>query len=50
MKSIFIAFAFLISAASFSQNITNTPGTNGVFTIKDGAANYLSQTITYSII
>lgn len=26
----------------FSQNITNTLGTNGTFTVKDGAANYLT--------
>jgi hypothetical protein len=38
-----LAILFLMFASSvFSQNITNTLGTNGVFTIKDAATNFLT--------
>ncbi len=45
MRTLIIAFSCLISTCVFSQNITNTLGTIGVFTIKDASTNYfiLSQ-------
>ncbi|MBL8008381.1 MAG: tail fiber domain-containing protein [Ignavibacteria bacterium] len=44
MKTLFIALCFFISANVFSQNITNTLGTNGLFTIKDASTNFLTLT------
>ncbi|MDQ3021426.1 MAG: tail fiber domain-containing protein [Bacteroidota bacterium] len=42
MKSLLILFVCFISINVFSQNITNTLGTSGVFTIKDASNNYLT--------
>ncbi|MBK8553190.1 MAG: tail fiber domain-containing protein [Ignavibacteria bacterium] len=42
MKTLFIAVSFFISATVFSQSITNTLGTSGVFTIKDASNNFLT--------
>lgn len=41
MKSLIIAFSLFITTSVFSQSITNTLGTSGQFTIKDGFNNYL---------
>lgn len=41
MKTLFIAIALLFSTSVFSQSIINTLGTNGEFTIKDSASNFL---------
>ena len=43
-KILVIAFSCLISASAFSQNITNTLGTGGVFYIKDSTTNYFTLT------
>jgi trimeric autotransporter adhesin len=37
-------FNFFVCSLQFSQNITNTLGTNGTFTIKDGTTNYFTLT------
>ena len=42
MQTIKIIILAFISINIFSQNITNTLGTSGQFTIKDGASNYFS--------
>lgn len=42
MKTLLISISFLISTSVFSQNIVNTLGTGGVFTIKDASSNYLT--------
>lgn len=42
MKTLFIALSFFISASVFGQNITNTLGANGLFTIKDATTNYFT--------
>ncbi|MEO7358425.1 MAG: tail fiber domain-containing protein [Ignavibacteria bacterium] len=42
MKRILVLFFCFISVTTFSQNITNTLGANGVFTIKDGSTNFLT--------
>jgi trimeric autotransporter adhesin len=41
-KLLIIALVCLISASAFSQNITNTLGTSGLFIIKDASNNYLT--------
>ncbi len=41
-KIFFILICFACGELTFSQNITNTLGTSGLFTIKDGATNYFS--------
>ena len=41
MKTLIIALSCFMSAGAFSQSITNTLGTSGQFTIKDGYNNYL---------
>ncbi len=40
MKSLLILFVCFISINVYSQNITNTLGTSGVFTIKDGTTTF----------
>ncbi len=44
MKTLIIIFTFLISTTIFSQNITNTLGTNGLFTIKNSTTTYFTLT------
>ncbi|MBK6774133.1 MAG: tail fiber domain-containing protein [Ignavibacteria bacterium] len=44
MKTLLISISFLISTSVFSQNIVNTLGTSGVFSIKDASSNYLTLT------
>ncbi|MEP7145640.1 MAG: hypothetical protein ABI792_01385, partial [bacterium] len=46
MKTLFIALSLILSTNVFSQNISNTLGTNGVFTIKDASANFLTLSQT----
>lgn len=46
MKTVLIAFSIFISVNVFSQNITNTLGTGGAFTIKDASNNYLTLSQT----
>src|SRR3972149_9857515 len=41
-KILRMVFCCLITSSVLSQNITNTLGTSGVFTIKDGTNDYLS--------
>lgn len=50
MKTLFIAIAFLFSTSVFSQSIINTLGTNGEFTIKDSASNFLKLNQTNGLI
>jgi hypothetical protein len=42
MKSIIFLFIILFTASVYSQNITGTLGTNGLFTIKDATNNYFT--------
>ncbi len=42
MKTLLIVISILTTMSVFSQNITNTLGTNGLFTIKDASNNYLT--------
>lgn len=42
MKTLLISISFIISTSVFSQNIVNTLGTNGIFSIKDASSNYLT--------
>ena len=42
MKKFLVVLCSLFSAGVFSQNITNTLGTSGLFTIKDASASYLT--------
>jgi len=42
MKTLIIITSFFISANIFSQSITNTLGTNGLFSVKDATYNYLT--------
>ena len=42
MKRLLIAISCLISMSVYSQSITNTLGSNGLFTIKDASNNYLT--------
>ncbi|MBL0109005.1 MAG: hypothetical protein IPP52_17440 [Ignavibacteria bacterium] len=44
MKTLLISISFLISTSVFSQNIVNTLGTSGIFSIKDASSNYLTLT------
>ena len=44
MKTILLAICFFISATVFSQSITNTLGTSGIFSIKDASTNFLTLT------
>jgi len=41
-KIIFLLLVLFSISNNFSQNITNTLGTSGLFTIKDGSTNYLT--------
>jgi len=42
MKIKIIMICFFVSGALFAQNITNTLGSTGTFTIKDGSTNYFT--------
>lgn len=42
MKIKIIMICFFVSGALFAQNITNTLGSSGTFTIKDGSTNYFT--------
>ena len=42
LKIIFISLIIILSQDIFPQNITNTLGSSGTFTIKDGTGNYFT--------
>ena len=44
MKTLLISISFLISTSVFSQNIINTLGIGGTFSIKDASTNYFTLT------
>jgi trimeric autotransporter adhesin len=44
MKTLLIAISLFISTTVFSQNITNTLGSGGIFTIKDSSTNFWTLT------
>ncbi len=42
MKKIIIVFCLLVPSIVLSQNITNTLGTSGLFSVKDGLTTFIS--------